>query len=86
MNQHLEDKEVMGWKLQGELERWIDKVDESWLSDVTFLNERWQEHVRVLQMQERLRASGLRAINKMMKRDLVMAFYSFCQVLHCFFD
>jgi hypothetical protein len=85
MNQHLEDEEVMGWKLQGELERWIDKVDESWLSDVTFLNERWQEHVRVLQMQERLRASGLRAIHKMMKRDLVMAFYSFCQVPHCFF-
>jgi hypothetical protein len=85
MNRHLEDEEVMGWKLQGELERWIDKIDEAWLSDATFLNERWQEHVRLLQVQERLRASGLRGIHKMMKRDLVMAFYSFCQVPHCFF-
>ena len=75
----------MGWKLQRELERWIDGVEESWLRDVKFLNERWQEHVRLLQVQERLRASGLRAVHKMMKRDLAMAFNSFCQVPNYWF-
>ena len=85
MNKHLEDEEVMGWKLQRELERWIDGVEESWLRDVKFLNERWQEHVRLLQVQERLRASGLRAVHKMMKRDLAMAFNSFCQVPNYWF-
>ena len=31
MSKHIEDEAMMGWKLQKELEQWLDEVDESWL-------------------------------------------------------
>ena len=58
------------------------QVDESWLTDVTFLNERWQERIKLLEVQERLRTTGLRAISKMLHRTQSLAFSLLVERVH----